>query len=352
VLLAALLAAAAPAVAQDDTAEARRQFTAGVSAFEGERYEEALAHFQSAYQLHPHPSIEINLANCYARLDRPAGAVLYYRAYLADHTVQIPRGVRHGLESDLSSLEARVGTLELDLTPPDAGVTIDGEAPEAREGTRILVTAGRHRVTASAPGRVDATQTIDVPARAVISLTLATQPPAPAPEPEPEAPAPAPSPAPPPAAPPPAAEEPSAPSAPVPEAPPATEPRGGVPGFARWGAVGLTAATAVTAAVLGALALDANSTFDDEATRIERGEVTGAERDTLRAQAIDDAHRANDLALVTDVLIGVTAAAAAATVVLFVVGPAKEPESRAQAPLRLDLAASGRSFQAGLQGHF
>ena len=44
---------------------AREHFQSGVSAFEAEEFESALASFRDAYRLQPHPTVLVNIANCY-----------------------------------------------------------------------------------------------------------------------------------------------------------------------------------------------------------------------------------------------------------------------------------------------
>ena len=61
--------------AQDVRSRAREQFQRGVAAFEAGRYEEALAAFQEAFRLKPHPSVRLNMAACYEKLDRPREAL-------------------------------------------------------------------------------------------------------------------------------------------------------------------------------------------------------------------------------------------------------------------------------------
>ncbi|MBI2893666.1 MAG: hypothetical protein HYY06_08950 [Deltaproteobacteria bacterium] len=249
--------------------------------------------------------------------------MLHFRAYLRDPEARIARNARRDIERELAELERSVGTLELAVAPDDATVTIDGDRPEARDGRTFLLPAGNHAIVVAAPGRLSASRSVEIVAGATASVTVRLE--AEAPPPEPAPPASLPTPAPPleTLAPPPAASRP-----PV-EDRAQTPPSGPAP-WLRWGALGLATATGAAAGVLGSLALDANSRFDEAASRIERGGVDGAEADELRRRAVDDADRANAYALWTDVMLGVTAAAATATVILFVATPRAEVEAGAR----------------------
>ena len=60
----ALITTFSVARAQDDREQARIQFERGVGLYESHDYEGALASFQEAYRLAPHPTVRVNMANC------------------------------------------------------------------------------------------------------------------------------------------------------------------------------------------------------------------------------------------------------------------------------------------------
>ena len=338
VTLVAVLGTRTPAAAQDAGADvvrrARSEFAQGVESFEAERFEEALGHFLAAWQIRPHPTVRVNLASCYAKLGRPAAAVLHYKAYLADRNVQVSRAARREIQATLTGLEQRVGAVDLALSPREAAVTVDGAEPEARDGTRLYLVAGTHRIAATAPGRSSATRTIEVAARSTqsVALELAAAPTATtavATVPEP-------------ARTPTAADDTARAtdaldatddsdvddttlSTDEPDEPLDSEgPTGSGGGrIFQWGAFGLAGAAAIGATVLGVMALGASDDFDAGATQIEQHDYADdAERSRIDRQARDDADRARSLALWTDVCVVVAAGAAITGTIIALTTPA------------------------------
>ncbi len=140
--------------AQDARARARAEFQRGVGAFEAGRFEEALAAFQEAYRLKPHPSVRLNMAACYEELDRPLEALIHYRAFLAESRQVSPERARE-VKRSIREAERRVARLELDVAPDGARVIIDeAESRRAPVLDPVLLNPGEHRVRVEMPGYV------------------------------------------------------------------------------------------------------------------------------------------------------------------------------------------------------
>src|ERR1700712_5002648 len=65
------------------TTQARELFQAGVQHYEAGQFTQALAEFERAYALKPHPLVQVNIANCYDKLNQPAEALSHFDAFLA-----------------------------------------------------------------------------------------------------------------------------------------------------------------------------------------------------------------------------------------------------------------------------
>lgn len=303
-----------------DRAEARQHFQNGVGAYGHQDYAAALEEFQNAYRLAPHPSVLVNMANCYVGLQRPAEALVYFERYLNESPNLTP-AQRTAVEHQMSDLHARVGDVRVNITPSDApglAVTLDGQVVSLARPARIL--PGHYVVQAVAEGMETARQEIDVVAGGVIEVSLRLQPPPPPPPPTPAVVTPTPTPVTPTPAvePTPAAPAPSVEPTPDPlvEAPPVVAPptrHGLAPGYF-YIAAGVTGVAAAAWVTCGALALAANSDFNDTVTLYRSG---AGDLAALRAQGIDQSDRARQMALWSDIAMGVTLAGAAATVVLF-----------------------------------
>jgi tetratricopeptide (TPR) repeat protein len=347
---------ATTASAQDaDRQQARAEFDRGVSLYAAENYQGALEAFQEAFRLSPHPTVRVNMANCYDHLSKPIEAIFHFERYLAESGRGAPAAQRREVESALRTLRARVGELSLRVSPDGATVVIDeGDSRRAPILEPVRLAAGTHRIETRLAGYRTDRRTVEIPGGGAAELairleragspevaTAATLPraePAAAvtPRPEPAAatpaaatptprtpprtePAPAPAPAP-------ADDDASTETAPsealtAPTAPPADEtptPADDGPGLVFTLPTLATAAGAgalvITAIILGASAASADAEFDDLAALTNDTRIDEAERATLRAQAVDKADSANGLALAADIvgvagLLGLGAAA-------------------------------------------
>lgn len=140
-VIALLSAASAPGAAQDEMrdgeaqdetrdSEARGLFDAGVSAYGGGRYEEALGYFQRAYDLSERPVLLYNIGTAAERARRDEVALRAYEQYLE----RVPDAAnRARVETRITALRALVSA-----EPASAG-----EAP-------VLASAGEAPVLASA----------------------------------------------------------------------------------------------------------------------------------------------------------------------------------------------------------
>ncbi len=201
VLLFALALPAVAHAADDDMVRARRFFRAGSIAYERGRYAEAIRAFEEADALVDSPALTFSLAQAYRRQffvdrdpERAERAYELFRAYLSAD----PNGRRRpdaveqiqALEVALFRLE-RTDVLKQALEPPpppppatelflytegaDAEVAVDGAAA-TRAPTVAPVSAGRHVVTAEAPGYRPARLEIDAAPNRLTPVQIVLEP--------------------------------------------------------------------------------------------------------------------------------------------------------------------------------
>lgn len=104
-----------PATSEEEMAEARRQFEAGVSLLEdpdGAKYEEAYRAFKKAYDLSHSPKVLGNLAFCAFHLERDAEAIDAYTTYLHD-VPDITDRERAQIQRDLGTLMATTSRVKI-----------------------------------------------------------------------------------------------------------------------------------------------------------------------------------------------------------------------------------------------
>jgi hypothetical protein len=324
--LVALAALSTSAHAQDDAAraQAREQFAAGVQRYEAADYQGALEAFQEAYRLAPHPTVRVNMANCYEHLGRPLEALHHFERFLAE-AADASRQQRREVQTAMQRLQQQVGEVRLAVAPDGALVTID--AAETRRAPilePIRLGVGTHRVEVRMEGFRTARQEIEIiggeSRRVAIALERGQDAPVAAAEPRVEE----------------RTSEPTAETAsepteltvaaavtPEPTPAPAEEAGGFTFRFTPAVIVGgsLTIAFTIAALITGPLALGANGAFEDAVLRSNDASSTQADRDQARLDGLAAADSANTLSILTDVfVIGAIASAGVTTFFVIVDG--------------------------------
>ena len=273
----------------DNTEEAKSHFLRAVDLFHEADFRAALIEFQRAYDAAPNYKVLYNLGQTSLELQDYAGALKAFRGYLDGGGREIPAARRTQVEADLKRLESRVARVEISVNVEGADVTVDdvsvGKSPLPQA---VLVGAGRRKIAATKAGLSTATRVVDVAGgdKPKVSLelveqtpqviTVTTQP------------------------------DGTTTQKIVPIPPQVTTRTTTGPSTAFWIGVATTGVLAAGTGVLGGLALGAKSTFD---SRVQQVGVT--------TQQVDDArNQTRGFALATDIVGGVTIAAAITTVVL------------------------------------
>lgn len=162
--LAMTVAATPSAKAQtdDERAQARAAFQRGVEAYGAERYEDALRSFQEAYRVAPHPSVRVNMANCYERLDRPIEALGHFERFLVEAESASP-SQQQEVRAAVRRLRRQVGEVFLRVQPEGAMVQIDGVLTRTAPVLEAVELArGTHRVEVSMAGFAATSRSFEV----------------------------------------------------------------------------------------------------------------------------------------------------------------------------------------------
>lgn len=143
----------ATAFAQED---ARAHFQRGQAAYETGDYETAAQEWQRAYELDARPALQYNLAQAYERLGRLDDAVRAYHTYIDNTTPDDPR--METARARLASLEQRVSQTSVHLTGgiEGAAIFIDGQdRGRLPHPDPLRVEPGSHRIVVRADGYED-----------------------------------------------------------------------------------------------------------------------------------------------------------------------------------------------------
>lgn len=153
--------------------EARAAFQAGVQAYAQQHYAEALESFRTAYRIRPHPSVLVNIANCYVALNRPQDAISTFERFLHDPTVTPSPQQRREIETALTEARRHLATISVLVFPPGADVYLDGDRVGTAPLRRPLQTGpGPHVIEARQPGGGTIQHQARVEGGGAITLTL------------------------------------------------------------------------------------------------------------------------------------------------------------------------------------
>jgi len=171
--LAVLAGAPSAALAQDNKpkpseeqmAEARKQFEAGVSLLddpEGAKYEEAYRAFTKAYELSQSPKALGNIAFCAFHLERDGEAIDAYSSYLRE-VPDISERERNQIQKDLNTLTATVARIKITINHTGSSFVLVDKRTQTRgnpienaykvengKEINIRVRPGRHTFIAKA----------------------------------------------------------------------------------------------------------------------------------------------------------------------------------------------------------
>jgi tetratricopeptide (TPR) repeat protein len=152
-LIAVLLSAAPAAEADPTIAKAKAAFESAKSLYKKARYAEAIAKFEEAYALKPHPSIYFNIGKCHEQLGDTGKALRAYRDYLR-LSPNAPDG--DTVTEAIANMERRlrekgVQQLLIFTEPSSAQIVVDGKALGTSPASIELI-AGNHQMLVKAIG--------------------------------------------------------------------------------------------------------------------------------------------------------------------------------------------------------
>lgn len=151
-----------PATLTPAQKEADRYFKSGVALFKEAKYSEALAEFQRAYEIAPHPLVLYNIAGCHRELSQYGDAVKAYERFLAEGKGQVPASRLTAAQTELDSIYARIARVTVTVSPDGATLLVDGNPLGTLVEMPLILSPGEHKLVGRAPGRKDAERTVKV----------------------------------------------------------------------------------------------------------------------------------------------------------------------------------------------
>ena len=141
--------------ARADTKTAKEHFALAQSAERRSDWGAAIAEYEAAYALAPHPDVLFNIGNDYEKLGQGRNAAAYFRRYL-DESDSPPD--RADVEQRIERLRVGPSELKVIATPLGAVVFIDGEAKGS--GADHIVAAGTHEIYIAHSGRTSTVRSV------------------------------------------------------------------------------------------------------------------------------------------------------------------------------------------------
>lgn len=162
--------------------EADRFFKSGVALYKEAKYAEALAEFERAYEIAPHPLVLYNIAGCHRELSQYAEAVKFYKRFLGEGKGQVPAARLTAAQAELDGILARIARVTVTATPDGAELFIDGAPLGTLVEMPLIVSPGEHKLMARSPGRKDGERVVRVASgdELTVELNLVELPPEPA----------------------------------------------------------------------------------------------------------------------------------------------------------------------------
>ena len=168
------VAVSARAQGEDRETRAERLFADGNALMERNQAEAAAEKYRASWDLVATAKAALNLGIALAELGRDAGAAEAFSVYLDDPLSDPAK--RPIIQEQLRRLRGRVGTILIQVDPPDpaAEISVDGVRPMRRD--RAIVEPGRRQVSARRVGYADAGAWVSVAAGGEVDARLALAP--------------------------------------------------------------------------------------------------------------------------------------------------------------------------------
>jgi hypothetical protein len=154
--------------------DADRFFKSGVDLYKEGKFAEALAEFERAYEIQPHPLVLYNIAVCHRELSHYQEAVKFYKRFVTEGKGQVPQSKITTAQSELDAILARIARVSVTVSPDGATLYVDDKELGTLVEMPLILPPGEHRLIAKAPGRSDAVRVIRVASGDELTVDLPT----------------------------------------------------------------------------------------------------------------------------------------------------------------------------------
>jgi hypothetical protein len=162
------------AVAQPGaTEEAQRHFRRGKDLYEDSDFQGALMEFRRAYDLAPSFRLLYNIAQMYYQLQDYPSALRYFGRYLQDGGAEVPAERRDEVQKEIERLRPRIASVFIETNRIQAELSVD-DVPVGKSPLpdKVLVSAGRRKISAALPGRLPVGKVVEVAGQETVHVSL------------------------------------------------------------------------------------------------------------------------------------------------------------------------------------
>ena len=138
-----------PEPTEEERQQARAAYGEGQTLFSEEKYEEARAAFQRAYDAVPNPVVLLSLAESLTRLGKLGDALSTFKRYLSERSDAPDRSA---VESKIAEIEATPAILMVTSEPDGARIILDGQDTGQIAPARMELPAGSHSLQLTVDG--------------------------------------------------------------------------------------------------------------------------------------------------------------------------------------------------------
>lgn len=166
-------AATTAASPDDNLAQAKEHYEAGLKLYDTGDYDGARVEFERAYKLAPTYRLLYNLGLVQKQKSDYVGALKNFELYLEEGGTQLPEVRRTQVTDEIAQLKRLVATVIVTTNVPDADVTVD-DVPVGKSPLHepLLVNPGQRKIGASKKGRLPAAKVVDVVSRDQVKIQL------------------------------------------------------------------------------------------------------------------------------------------------------------------------------------
>jgi hypothetical protein len=160
-----------PARADDIEDEARDHFLQGVALYQDENYEGALVEFETSFEMNANWKVHYNLGLAFQAMHMYVEAEVHFKAYLSKGMGQLDSERMAEVNDVLLDLASVIGEVEVECDVEGADVYLDGKKVATTPVEQpIRANVGKYDVEVKKSGFEDFSLTVTVPGKAKVSV--------------------------------------------------------------------------------------------------------------------------------------------------------------------------------------